>query len=247
MFAFDLDKKIEQFLSELSYEICSYDSSDKNVDKDTIDFRLHNVFNRIVKVKFKNLDYKYNSIYKDPMESEQCIAVLKTGPNKGKLCNKSVYCNNYCKTHSKSVNKDINKDDNKIVNKVENKNINTDDVVSEDTKQDNKFSDEEDNNLGIKNIIVNKEPPVNKNQIVININKFGNFVFGDTGLVINNQKRVIAKEGTNGEWLTLNDEDIELCKQHKLKYEVIEHNRAVPETTYSITSQFSILRADWDN
>lgn len=238
MFTFNLDEKIKYFLKELSNEIY-INNVDTEYNKNIVDFRLCNIFNKILKVKFKNLDYKYNSTNKDKMEVEQCIAVLKTGPNKGKLCNKSVYYNKYCKTHSKYA---YNSEENKPVNITkEEKNINTQNIQSnknnEETEEDNYITDE-------KKILINKEPTVNSKQIVISINKYGNFVFGDTGLVFNNNKIVVAKEGANGIWLTLTNDDIELCKKYKLKYEVIQHNKPVPEPTYSITSQFNIFQSD---
>ena len=38
------------------------------------------------------------------------------------------------------------------------------------------------------------------------------------------EKFIVAKEGENGTWLALTDEDIELCKQYRLKYKIIDPN-----------------------
>jgi hypothetical protein len=45
----------------------------------------------------------------------------------------------------------------------------------------------------------------------------------------------------------VNDNDIEICKKYKLKYQVIKHERKLPESTKVLTKNFTILRNDWDD
>ena len=62
--------------------------------------------------------------------------------------------------------------------------------------------------------------------IVIRKNKFNNFVFGKTGLIIKSSKEkyIVAKESDNGDWLPLSEEDIEDCKRYHLKYKILDFN-----------------------
>jgi hypothetical protein len=56
-------------------------------------------------------------------------------------------------------------------------------------------------------------------QLVFRINKYGNFEFGQTGLVLKSQKdrKIIGKQ-VKDSVVDLNDDDIALCKQRKFKY-----------------------------
>jgi hypothetical protein len=76
---------------------------------------------------------------------------------------------------------------------------------------------------------------------IIRKNKFGNFTFENTGLVFKNisDKKIVAREGENGVWLELTDEDIDLCKQYKLKYERIKFTKNFDSKKY--TSSISLF------
>jgi hypothetical protein len=77
--------------------------------------------------------------------------------------------------------------------------------------------------------INNQKEEENKQQekediLIIKKNFFGNFVFGESGLIIKSSKEkyVVAKEGKSGEWLPLSEEDIMLCKKFHLRYKIID-------------------------
>ena len=66
-------------------------------------------------------------------------------------------------------------------------------------------------------------PIVEDTSIVIRKNKYHNFVYGNTGLIFKsvNDKYIVAREGENGKWEELDEEDIEKCKKYNLKYKKI--------------------------
>jgi hypothetical protein len=256
IFKVNLDEKIELFLNLVAKDL----EQDKNVDNAR--FKMHNIFYKKFKLRFKNLHLNnctnnYNICNKYNMIGEDlCIAVLKTGKNKGQLCNKSVYIDKYCKKHCKNENtveiiSDL--DSSKTVDVTKIQSSDESDKICSKTEQSKvdveiiNNIDEDKEEIKKKEIINTKENKVDKSKMVIDINKFGNFVFGNTGLVFNNDKKIIAKEGPNGEWLTLKSEDVEICKQYKLKYQVIQHERKLPENTKVLTRGFTILRNEWDD
>ena len=77
-------------------------------------------------------------------------------------------------------------------------------------------------------------PPVikkiedSKPTFVVKKNADGYFVYNQTGLVLNSEKKVYARyvkgeNETSGKLVDLTAEDLELCKQHNLKAEVPKH------------------------
>ncbi len=68
--------------------------------------------------------------------------------------------------------------------------------------------------------------------LIIRKNKHNNFVYGNTGLIFKSSldKCIVAREGTNGEWLPLDECDIEMCKEYNLKWKKID-NKIRGETT----------------
>jgi hypothetical protein len=68
--------------------------------------------------------------------------------------------------------------------------------------------------------------------LIIKKNKYNNFVYGNTGLIFKSSldKCIVAKEGMNGEWLPLDEYDIEMCKEYNLRWKKIE-NKIRGETT----------------
>jgi hypothetical protein len=63
-------------------------------------------------------------------------------------------------------------------------------------------------------------------------NKFNNFVFKNTRLIFRSQKEkyIVAKEDLKGEWLPLNEDDIQICKENHLRYKIIEFNKKSQES-----------------
>jgi hypothetical protein len=78
---------------------------------------------------------------------------------------------------------------------------------------------------GIKeHVYVSNKEDINSEELVIKKNNFGNFVFGQSGLIIKSakEKYVVAKEGKNGEWNPLEEKDILMCKKFHLRYKIID-------------------------
>lgn len=78
-----------------------------------------------------------------------------------------------------------------------------------------------------------EEPqPLEEEEIyIIKKNCFNNFVYGNTGLIFKSsiEKYIVAKEGSKGEWLPLESDDIEVCKKNGLRWKKIE-NKVKGET-----------------
>jgi hypothetical protein len=72
-----------------------------------------------------------------------------------------------------------------------------------------------------------EEPePLQEDEIyIIRKNAFNNFVYGNTGLIFKSstEKYIVAREGSKGEWLPLEEEDINLCKKNGLRWKKIEN------------------------
>ena len=72
-----------------------------------------------------------------------------------------------------------------------------------------------------------EEPqPLEEDEIyIIRKNGFNNFVYGNTGLIFKSstEKYIVAREGSKGEWLPLEAEDIEVCKKNGLRWKKIEN------------------------
>ncbi len=64
--------------------------------------------------------------------------------------------------------------------------------------------------------------------IIISQNKYKNFVFPGTNLILDKDNAVVAKEGENGVWLPLEKRDIKIAKRRHLRVKIIEfeHSKA---------------------
>lgn len=67
-----------------------------------------------------------------------------------------------------------------------------------------------------------KPKPLRETDIVLRKNKFGNIVYPGTNLILDKDNSVIAKETKTGEWESLTEIDIEVCKKHKLRYKIMD-------------------------
>jgi hypothetical protein len=67
---------------------------------------------------------------------------------------------------------------------------------------------------------------------IIRKNEHNNFVYGNTGLIFKSslEKYIVAREGSKGEWLPLDEYDIEECKKLGLRWKKIQ-NKIKGETT----------------
>jgi hypothetical protein len=80
--------------------------------------------------------------------------------------------------------------------------------------------------------------------LLIKKNNFNNFVYGNTGLIFKSslEKYIVAKEGTNGQWLSLDEYDIELCKQYNLKYKIIQNKQRGEKTNKDLVNEHDVFR-----
>jgi hypothetical protein len=82
-------------------------------------------------------------------------------------------------------------------------------------------------------VIEEEEEPYKEDEVyIIKKNSYNNFVYGNTGLIFKSstEKYIVAREGSKGEWLPLEDEDIELCKKNGLRWKKFE-NKVKGETS----------------
>lgn len=79
--------------------------------------------------------------------------------------------------------------------------------------------------------------------LIIKKNKYNNFVYGNTGLIFKSslEKYIVAKEGTNGEWLPLDEIDIDLCKEYNLKWKIIQNKIKGEKTNLDIIKKYDIF------
>jgi hypothetical protein len=79
--------------------------------------------------------------------------------------------------------------------------------------------------------------------LIIRKNKYNNFVYGNTGLIFKNslEKYIVAKEGIDGEWIPLDDIDIELCKEYNLKWKIVQNKFKGEKTNIDIIKKYDIF------
>jgi hypothetical protein len=79
--------------------------------------------------------------------------------------------------------------------------------------------------------------------LIIKKNKFNNFVYGNTGLIFKSslEKYIVAKEGMNGEWLPLDEIDIDICKEYNLKWKIIQNKFKGEKTNIDIIKKYDIF------
>lgn len=95
----------------------------------------------------------------------------------------------------------------------------------------------------LKFISDDEEDEVPDSKVIIRKNKFNNFVYGDTGLIIKSatEKYVVAKEGAYGEWTPLSTKDIELCNKLQLRHKLIDLNFQGETTNKEVLNSFKFL------
>ena len=82
-------------------------------------------------------------------------------------------------------------------------------------------------------VIIEEEEPLEEDEVyIIKKNSYNNFVYGNTGLIFKSstEKYIVAKEGNKGEWLSLEEEDINLCKKNGLRWKKFD-NKVRGETS----------------
>ena len=55
------------------------------------------------------------------------------------------------------------------------------------------------------------------------------------------EKYIVAKEGMNGEWLPLDDIDIDICKEYNLKWKIIPNKIKGEKTNIDIVKKYDIF------
>lgn len=78
--------------------------------------------------------------------------------------------------------------------------------------------------------------------VVFRLNKFGNWVFGDTGLILQSGevKKIIGKQLSDGHIYDLEDDDIALCKMRKFKF-ILNYSKGTVEKTFTVASNSNTL------
>jgi len=91
------------------------------------------------------------------------------------------------------------------------------------------------------------EEKIDLSRIYIRPNQYRNFVYGDTGYIIKSaaEKYVVAKEGKEGEWLPLSDEDKRIIKKkYKLRYKIIDFSKKGEQTSQEYIKNMELLNPD---
>jgi len=89
------------------------------------------------------------------------------------------------------------------------------------------------------------EEKIDLSRIYIRPNQHRNFVYGDTGYIIKSasEKYVVAKEGPNGEWLPLTEEDKHIIKRkYKLRYKIIDFTKNIEKTNKDIIASVELFK-----
>ncbi len=165
----------------------------------------------LLQTNLKNTNFNYTNITmsKVKVERKECIHILTSGPRRNLACSKKTTLipdtnipSDFCSTHYKKV-KDSDE-----------RHLDTGTSYSEEYKYINSRGSSEN------------QTKEDEDTIVIRKNKFNNFVFGKTGLIIKSSKEkyIVAREAENGDWLPLSEEDIDECKRYHLKYKIIDFN-----------------------
>lgn len=94
------------------------------------------------------------------------------------------------------------------------------------------------------------EPPIDESEgVVFKKNKWGNYAFGDTGLILKAQddQRIIGKQKPDGAIIDLTEDDMKLCKRRRLAYVPNYHANLIQQApsdsanTITFTSQIAFL------
>lgn len=141
--------------------------------------------------------------YISSMNNQSCTFPLSTGPRKGQECGSKIRDQSkFCKRHQLLGDKFASSQDQ------------TPSVSSSGRIIVDDSSDSETDEIEHK-----KETKISKDAIIIRKNKFNNFVYEKTDYIFKgvNEKFIVAKEGLNGEWCPLTEEDKKICKNYGLR------------------------------
>lgn len=147
----------------------------------------------------KELKKEYIKIIKMAPE-KTCLSILCSGPRKGEKCGvKTKDGSNYCKKHK------AKEEGPSTLNE-------TDDTETSKRSSDKNFSEYIDQTESPQSIDVHSN---NTTRYIIKKNMFDNFVFGNTPYIFKSatEKYIVARQGLNGEWIPLTEEDKQLCRK----------------------------------
>ena len=171
-----------------------------------------------------------------------CTTIITSGPRKGEMCGKPNKPNHkYCFLHQKELNLSDNSDDENTLSSSSSSSssssrirkgktdinmnmndINTEnDINSSKTKSKSKLEYKEIN-MSQSHISQETEKKIGTQDMILYPNRFKNFLYPDTKLIIDKDHKVVAREGKTGEWLPLEPEDIRTVKRLRLRYKIID-------------------------
>ena len=177
----------------------------------------------LLQTNLKNTNFNYTNITmsKVKVDRKECIHILTSGPRRNLTCSKKTTLipdtnipSDFCSTHYKKVKDFDERHQNSIPSYSDERHRDAGTGYSEEYKYANSRGSAEN------------QTKEDEDTIVIRKNKFNNFVFGKTGLIIKSSKEkyIVAREAENGDWLPLSEEDIDECKRYHLKYKIIDFN-----------------------
>jgi len=91
------------------------------------------------------------------------------------------------------------------------------------------------------------EEKIDLSRIYIRPNQYRNFVYGDTGYIIKSatEKYVVAKEGKEGEWLPLTEQDkLIVKKKYKLRYKEIDFTKKGEQTNKDYIKNMELFKPE---
>lgn len=221
---------IDEFVTKLDIFLNTNANSD--CDKEWLKNKIY----QVVKQQFKKINTNNKIKMSGVINKEYtCKAIIKSGVNRGLLCGCKCINSFYCKKHQNEE-LSVNNENEDIFN----------DIREDKILEQKSFSHTE-----------NKYNSSEKKSIIISKNKFGNMEYGTTGLLLKSIKedndckirnRVVARQGPNGEWNPLSENDINLCKKLRIKYEIINLNKISGEIdSKKYTSKMSLFLLDETN
>jgi hypothetical protein len=164
-----------------------------------------NIFFKNLVIKFPNIDEKVISLPANIFKPNTCLAVLKTGPNKGTKCNGKPIKAGYCSKHQKCVSVTLST----ILDKRAEKNQGPENIIKK--KQANgALTKTQLNILSMLNTAVPHEPTILKRIPQGLINEETDIVFDENFFVIG----LLNK----GKITTLGKTQVEICEKNGWKY-----------------------------
>ncbi len=159
-----------------------------------------------------------------------CSCVLSTGNRKGEMCGKPIKSGTtFCTLHQNQEDLSSSEEEEEFNHKYNfpiYKRNPIDTYIQEEkpkrkTKKETKKETEKETDSDVLPIQPGQKV-ISDNDIVIYPNKFKNFVYPNTNLILDKDLRVVAKEGKEGLWLPLTKEDITEAKRNRLRYKILD-------------------------